>query len=169
MQWLSLLKKGYIFVFLGILFLAFSFVPFYAFFPACVYWEIKPAVANGDELNQNLGFFLGDSFVKLHVYVSGGDNQITSYLMDSSGSILNQGIIDNSGVIYFQVSKSGYYSLHLENDLRLFSENDEQVLVKVYYYLYHDFFLVSGITTLILGLGLVVYHKQRTQHDPAFS
>lgn len=159
MQSLSLLKKGYILVLSGIVFLAFSLVPFYAFFPACEYWEIRPTIANGEELNQNIGFFVWGSFLKVDVYVYGGDNQLTAYLVDSSNNVFNQGVIDSSGTIVFHVPKNDYYGLYLKNDFKWFGENNKQILVKVYYYLYHDFFLFSGIIILILGFTLVTYYK----------
>ena len=159
MQSSSLLKKPYILILLGVLFLVFSIIPFYAFLPACVYWELKPAVANGDELNQEVGFFVLGSFARLHVYVSGGDKQITAYLMDSSGNIFDQGLVDNSGVFYLHVPRNDYYNLYLKNDFKWLSQNDKQILVKVYYYLYQDFFLFSGLIMLILGYGLTLWFE----------
>jgi hypothetical protein len=154
---------GYTLVILGILFLALSFVPFYAFLPACDYWEIRTSIGNGEESNQNIGFFLWGSFVQVNVYVYGGDRQLTVYLMDSSGDVFNQGVIDGSGTFFFQVPKNDFYSLYLKNDFKWFSENNKQILVKVYYYFYRDFFLFSGTAMLIIGFMLIIYYIIQTQ------
>lgn len=159
MQLLPLLRKGYFYVFLGVSFLVLSFVPFHAFLPACVYWELRPAVANGDKLNIEIGFFVVRSFVRLNVHVYGGDNRILAYLMDSSNNIFDQELVNNSGTFCFRVPRNGYYSLYLDNDFNLLGGNDKQILAKVYYYLYHVVLLLSGLIISVSGIGLEVYNK----------
>lgn len=161
MQLLSLLKKGYIFIILGLLFLSFSGLPFFAFLPACVYWEIRPGLANGAELNLDVGFFIRGSFVEIVVYVYGGDKQAAVHLMDPSGNILQQGRVDNSGVFRFGVAKDGSHNLHLENDFKPFEENDEQILVKVYYYFYRILLLTTGTILIVVGFVLLIYYELR--------
>jgi hypothetical protein len=150
--------KGY-FVFLVFLFLVFSVVPFYAFLPAGAYWEIRTSLSNGEDEAIDVGFFMRGSYIKIIVYVNGGDNEITAYLKDPSQNILQQGLVENSGVLRFGAPKDGYYSLHLQNDFRLFGENNEQILVKVYYYFYRSLFWFSGVILVIVGIALLIYYE----------
>jgi len=167
MQLPSVFKKGYIFVFLGFLLLAFSVVPFYAFIPPCAYWEIRGSLADGEWEVINIGYFIRDSFVKTMIYVWSGDGEITAYVLYSSSphartgvqTILQQGRVNGSGAFHFEVPNDGYYNLHLENDFNQSGKNNEQFLVKIYYYFYSLLFWLSAVTMLTLGFALLVYHK----------
>jgi hypothetical protein len=158
MRFSSLLTKAYIFVLLGVILLALSFVPLYAFLPATFYWEARPTVANGEGLNQKIGFLIDGSYVLVDVYVYGGDNQITASIVDSSDNIVKQGLIENSGLFFFEPPRNEYYSLYLENGYSFSTENGKQILVKTYYYLYNILFLISGLIILIGGFVLAVFH-----------
>jgi len=168
MQLLSLLKKGYIFIFLGFLLLALTVLPFSAFLPASLYWEIRTGLANGAELNFEVGFFVRGSFVEIAVYVDSGDEQIATHLMDPSGNILQQGRVEDSRVFRFGVLNDGHYGLYLKND-NLFGDNDEQILVKVYYYFYRTLFLILGTVVLIPGIASAVHYKLKPEARAGFS
>lgn len=165
MQSIPLLKKHHLPIFLGFLLLVLTVLPLSAILPACNYWERRPTLANGAELNVDAGFFIRGSFAKIVVLVYGGDKQITAHLMDPSGNILQQERIETSSVFHFGVSNDGHYSLYLENDFKLSEENDEQILVKVYYSFYRILFWASGTALLIIGFAPVVYHKLKPARE----
>jgi len=152
-------RRSYVLIFLGLLLLALTILPFSAFLPTPLYWEIKPSLANGEHEAITVGYFVRGSFVNIMLQIDGGDRQIAALLMDPSGNILQQVHVENSSVFGFGIQNDGHYSLRLENDFNLAYENDEQILVQVYYYLYRFSFWILGIIILIFGCTPVIYHK----------
>ena len=71
------------------------------------------------------------------------------------GNITEQGSVDTNGFVAFETPRNDYYSLYLTNDVHYFSQNDKQVLVKVYYYFYNYILLALGIAVLGLGVALI--------------
>jgi hypothetical protein len=142
----------------GVLFLALSFIPSHAFLPSSLYWEARPVVAGGKESNQIIGFPAIGSFVRLDAHVYGGNNQIGVDLRDSSNGTIRSGVAENYETIVFDVQKNDYYSLYLKNT----DYGDKLILAKVYYYFYNYFFLVPGMTSLILSLVLVLRYSLGT-------
>jgi hypothetical protein len=157
MRFPSVLKKAYIPVLLGLILLTFCLVPFQAFLPAVLYWEARPTVANGEELGQDLGFFVFATFVRIEVYVYGGDQRITTCILSPDNNVLTQTVVGGSRTFTFDVRKNGHYSLNMKNDLSQSPQNDKQVLIKVYYYMYNIAFLASGTAILLLGLSVMIY------------
>jgi hypothetical protein len=147
----SLIKIGYILILFGVIFTVLSLIPLYAVLPACAYWEERPNVAILQDTNQNIGFLVGGTYVRLDVYVSGGDQELSVQVLNVGlDAITNKELVDSSSSIAFEVPKNDYYSIYLRND---FSNYEKQVLIKVYYYFYFYIFLTLGIVTL--GLGVI--------------
>jgi len=156
----SSLEKGTIIIFIGTVLLAMSIVPLYAFLPANLYWEAKPNVASGSSYNQDIGFFVVGSYVKLDVYVYGGNGKISAQVLNTGmNNITKETSIVGTGTILFQVPNNDYYSLFLRNAYLI--QNDKQVLIKVYYSFYNDVFLVSGIVIIALGTAIIFYYGVR--------
>ena len=142
---------------LGIVLVAASFLPFQAFFPSSAYYESRPNLANGATWIQQVGYFVSGSYVKLDVSVYGGDNKISAQVVDSDlTNITKEVIIDGNGVIALVIPKSGVYGLQIKNP-DISSVNDEQVLIKSYYYFYNYIFLVPGVLLIIAGILLLIY------------
>lgn len=126
-------------------------MPLYAVLPACAYWEARPNVASLQGMSQNIGFLVGGTYVRLDVYVYGGDQELSVQVLNVGlDAITNKELVDSSSSIAFEVPKNDYYSIYLRND---FSNYEKQVLIKVYYYFYFYIFLTLGIVTL--GLGVI--------------
>ena len=159
----SLFQKSYITVLFGVIFLVLSLLPLYAFLPSCLYWESRPYLANGQGMNQALGFFVSGTYVKLDIEVSGGDGRVSAQVLNVGlGNITQQASVDTNGFLAFESPKNDYYSLYLQNSYGFFSfgqENDKAVLVKVYYYFYNYIFLALGIAVLGLGVALIINNE----------
>jgi hypothetical protein len=152
-------KKGIILTLCGVTLLILSFMPLYAFLPSCLYWEARPYVINSQSMNQDLGFFIAGSYVKLNVYVYGGDGKISVQVLDVGlNSMTQEGSVRSSGFVAFEPSKSDYYSLYLTNGYGY----DKQILIKVYYYFYNYIFFILGI--VLLGLGVVLILNQELKN-----
>jgi hypothetical protein len=166
MQSWSPLKKSSLVFSIGVVLVVLSFLPFYAFLPSCAYWETRPYLADGDVLNQDIGFFAVGSYVKLNVLVDGGDGQISAQVLDIGlNNITKEGNVDGSGVFAFEVPKNDYYSLYLRNTHRTYvwePLNNKQILVKVYYYFYNLVFLIFGVAIVALGTALIVYYQRKS-------
>lgn len=161
MRLIQLFKSGYGFIVLGIIFLGSSLIPWYVLLPASGYWEIRQGLSNNEQASVYVGYFIGGSFAYVDISVTGGDSKVTAYLTDSSDNVLKQGVVDSSGTFPIGVGKSDFYALKLQNDDKWFVQNDKQVLVKVYYYLYSNLLQVSGAILLVLGVVLAVYDYYR--------
>jgi len=158
------LERGFSLISLGIVFILMSFVPLYSFLPSSLYWEARPYVSNGQDLNQNLGFLIAGSYVKLNVYAYGGDAQISAQVLTvGQDNITKEDVIDGSGVISFGVPNSDYYSLFLRNAYQSSYQNDKQILVKVYYYFWNLVLLTSGIVLSFSGFGLTLYYELKNR------
>jgi len=162
MRSLSSLEKGTIIIFIGTILLAMSIVPMYAFLPANLYWEARPNVTSGSSFNQDLGFFVVGSYVRLDVYVSGGNGKISAQVLNAGmNNVTKETGIVGTDTILFQAPNNDYYSLFLRNVYLV--QSDKQVLIKVYYYLYNDIFLISGIIVIALGTAIIFYYGVKTR------
>jgi hypothetical protein len=157
----SLIKRRYVPILLGVIFLAVSLMPLYAFLPSCLYWESRPYLANDGSLDQDIGFFVTGSYVKLDVYVYGGDGNISIQVLNvASNNITQEGSVDSSGLLTFNPPQNDHYSLYLQNDYG--SQNGKQVLVKVYYYFYNYIFFTLASVALLLGAALIISYESRS-------
>jgi hypothetical protein len=165
-SWSPLKKSGLVFS-IGVVLVAVSFLPLYAFLPSCAYWESRPYLADGGSLNQDIGFFAVGSYVKLGVYADGGDNQISAQVLNIGlDNITKEAGVEGEGWLAFEVPKNDYYSVYLRNThARYIWElpNDKQILVKVYYYFYNLLFLVSGVAAVALGTALIIYYHRKSR------
>lgn len=147
---------------MGIALVAVSFLPLYAFLPACAYWESRPYLPNGHHLNQDIGFFVVGSYVRFDVFVDGGDGEITAQVRNMQlDRVTTEYLVEGSGFIAFGVPKNDYYGLYLRNThvVTFPTNNNKQILIKVYYYFYNLLFLASGGVIVGLGAALIVsYH-----------
>ena len=158
------LERGLSLISLGIVFILVGFAPLYSFLPSSLYWEARPYVSNGQDLNQNLGFLIAGSYIKLDVYAYGGDGQVSAQVLNIGlDNITKEDVIDGRGVISFGVPNSGYYSLLLRNAYQYSYQNDKQVLVKVYYYFWNLVLLTSGIVLSFSGFGLILYYELKNR------
>ena len=149
--------KASLFVGIGAVLLSFGFLPLNAFLPACLYWEIRPTLANGEGQYVRIGYFVGSSFIRVDVLVSGGDNLIAVSLMDGTTKTLTSDIVNISQSILYDTPKNDFYILYLKNSYNLSSTNSKQILVKIYYYFYNYLFGVVGTILLVSGSILVLY------------
>jgi hypothetical protein len=151
------LEKGTIIILVGTVLLAMSIVPMYAFLPANLYWEERPNVASGNSVIQDIGSFVVGGYIKLDVSVYGGDNKISAQVLDTGwNNVTKETFFERNSTITFEAQNNGDYSLFLRN--ANLTQNDKQVLIKVYYYLYNDIFLISGIIVIALGAVIIFHH-----------
>ncbi len=152
------LKWSISIIILGIVLVAASFLPFQTFLHSSAYYESRPNLANGATWIQEVGYFVAGSYVKLDVSVYGGDNKISAQVVDSNvANVTKEVIIDGNGVIALEIPESGVYGLQIRN-LDISIPNDEQILIKSYYYFYKYIFLVPGILLIVAGIILVIYY-----------
>jgi hypothetical protein len=158
----SLFQKGYMAVVLGVIFLVLSILPLYAFLPSTLYWESRPILVNGGSLNQNLGFFVAGTHVELMVYAYGGDERMAVQVMTVGLDEITQeaGVI-NSGFLAFDPPRNDHYTLHLTNTFSYLSQNNKQILIKVYYYFYNYILLALGIAVVGLGVVLIISNEMK--------
>jgi hypothetical protein len=134
----------------------------YTFLPANLYSEARPIVTNDSSFNQNIGFFVVGSYVKLDVYVYGGNGKISAQVLGTGISNVTKAVnIVGTGTILFEVPKNDHYSLFLKN--ANLAPSNKQVLIKVYYYFYNDIFLISGIIAIALGAIIIFSHEVRNR------
>ena len=164
MQSWSPIEKSVVLLSIGLVLVPSSFLPFFAFLPSCAYWELRPYIASDDRLNQNLGFFAVGTYIKLMVYVDGGDNQISAQVLDIElDDITREANVEGEGWLAFEAPKNDYYSLYLNNTYDFWKPNDKQVLIKVYYYFYNYVILVSGVAVVALGTTLIFYYRRKSR------
>jgi len=157
----SLFKRRYVPILLGVIFLVLSLMPLYAFLPSCLYWESRPYLTNDGSLDQDIGFFVTGSYVKLDVYVYGGDGNISVQVLNvGSNNITQEGSVDSSGFLAFNPPQNDHYNLYLQNDYG--SKNGKQILVKVYYYFYNYIFFTLASVALLLGAALIISYESRS-------
>ena len=153
-------KLSIIAVFLGTVLVGASFLPFQTFLPSSAYYESRPNLANGVTWIQEVGYFVSGSHVKLDISVYGGDNKISAQVVNKELiNITKELEINGNGAFSLEISENGVYGLRLRNP-NLFSNNNEQILVKSYYYFYNYIFLALGILLIVSGSVPTVYFRK---------
>lgn len=137
---------------LGAILITASFLPFQTFFPSSAYYESRPNLANGATWIQEVGYFVSGSYVKLDVSVYGGDKKISAQLVNSDvANITEEVAIDGHGAFSLEIPENGVYGLQIRN-LGISNPNDEQILIKSYYYFYNYISLIPGILLIAAGI-----------------
>ena len=157
MKSLGFLRISFIFVGLGVILMIVSLLPLFTFLPSCSFWQMRTNAANGERQLVEIGFLVSDSFVRIDVLVSGGDDSITISLMDSSTNVLEGSVVDIFGSITLDVPKNDVYLLSLKNDHSPLLTNDKDIIVKVYYYFYNYILAFSGGIMLVSGSLFALY------------
>jgi len=158
----SLLKRRYVPILFGVIFLVLSLMPLYASLPSCLYWESRPYLANDGSLNQDIGFFVTGSYVKLDVYVYGGDGKISVQVLNVGlNNITQEGSVESGGFLAFNPPQNDHYSLYLKNDYGY--QNNKHILVKVYYFFYNYIFFALASVALVLGVILIIGYESSRQ------
>ena len=156
---------SFVVLFLGAVLFASSFLPFQTFLPSSAYYESRPNLTNGATWVQEVGYFVVGSYVKLNVSVYGGDNKIYAQVVNKDLTNITEEVeINGNGAISLDIPKNGVYDLRLRNP-SISSYNNEQILVKIYYYFYNYLFLAPGIPLIVSGIFLMVYSRRRENKE----
>lgn len=154
------LKKGFLVLIVGIIFVFLSFIPWDMFLPA---WNVMHGrnliINSGTERVLQVDLLWGAT-VQGQIWCYGENNDIDFLVTDSSGNIcLNPGRVYNEHRFKWYVPYNDIYSLKLSNTFSL-SSKDVGYLIFSYYYMH--VFLISGAMLVAIGLFLTLREVFKT-------
>ena len=152
---------------MSVVLVALSSYPTYTFLPSLRYWGETVGVGSETTKTVEIGFLKKNSiFIGKIVVNTTQSPKIVMSLLDSSGlsvfpKFTMQVLVDGNYSFVFQAPKDDFYYFHFDNSFSsagLSSKYGKTVVWEIFYYGdYSWYFQISGILSLISGLGCIGY------------
>jgi len=160
-------KKWIVFLIISIVILLFSLAPTHLL-PPWGYIEGSFSVSPTTPKIVSHYMTFG-SQVKGHFDISGGNDDLYFYILDSGGNrVFDAGTVYTGYVLYWEASKNDYFRFVFDNSMSLFTTKDVSITLNFYYYtifLYVLGFVNLGIAVILL-IKDEILPRYRTTKEP---
>ena len=150
------MRKWLIFLILSIVILLFSLAPTHLL-PSWAY--IRGSFSVTPTTSQSVSHYMTfASQVKGHFDISGGNKDLSFYILDSTGNrVFDAGTVYTGYVLYWEASKNDYFRFVFDNSMSLFTT--KEVSLKLDFYYYTIFLYVVGFVNLVIAIILLVKNE----------